>query len=221
MTHPIILAIDTSGTRCDVAIVKGEKLLAQATGMERNTHSEKLITLIDQSLSASTLLRKDLHAVAVSIGPGSFTGLRVGLSAAKGIAMALNVPILGIPTHQAVAEMLPPVDCLWVTTTARKDHFYWTEFIRRHPVRECYVIPVPALLERISSAVTLATDRPEWIANRLPPDLASKVTVLDERQAYPDAAMIGKLAVERILRGESDDLATLIPTYVQSFQGVM
>ncbi len=221
MTPPIILALDTSGSRCDVAVVKGDEPLAQATWIERNAHSEKLIPLIEEALAASTLSRQKIDAVAISIGPGSFTGLRVGLSAAKGLALALDVPILGIPTHQAVAEMLPPLDRLWVTHTAKKDHFYWTEFTKKQAVRDCCVISVTSLLGRITGPLTIAADRPEWIFARLPSDLSSIITVLDETRAYPDARMVGKLAFGRLSRGESDNVASLVPLYVQAFQGVM
>lgn len=221
MIPPIILAIDTSGTRCDVAVVKGDEPLAQATWTERNAHSEKLVPLIEEALAVSKLSQKQLNAVAVSIGPGSFTGLRVGLSAAKGLALALEIPILGIATHQAVAETLPPVDRLWVTNTAKKDHYYWTEFVNKKAVHECSVISITSLLGRIAGPVTIATDRPEWISLRLRPDQSSIVTVLDETRAYPDARMVGKLAFDRLSRGESDNVASLVPLYVQAFQGVM
>lgn len=100
----MILGIETATDVCSTALVHHGTVVGEQSLTEKNVHSEKLLLLIDQLLHKSTLLKKQLDAVAVSIGPGSFTGLRIGLSTAKGLALALDIPLLAVPTLDAVAE---------------------------------------------------------------------------------------------------------------------
>lgn len=101
----IVLAIDTSSTLCAAALwdtdthaERGRCVEAMATG-----HAERLMAVIDAALADAGLAYADLGAVAVSIGPGSFTGVRVGVSTARGLALALNIPAIGVSTLDAIA----------------------------------------------------------------------------------------------------------------------
>jgi tRNA threonylcarbamoyladenosine biosynthesis protein TsaB len=100
----MILAIETATEMCSTALVRDGEVLALRSVKEKNIHSERLLTLIDEVITESRIPRSSLSAVAVSIGPGSFTGLRIGLSAAKGLAMALDIPIIAVPTLDGIAE---------------------------------------------------------------------------------------------------------------------
>lgn len=100
----MILAIETSTEICSTALIREGTVLALRSVNERNIHSERLLTLIDEVIRESGAGRSSLSAIAVSIGPGSFTGLRIGLSAAKGLAMALTIPIIAVPTLDGIAE---------------------------------------------------------------------------------------------------------------------
>ncbi|MGA7159647.1 MAG: tRNA (adenosine(37)-N6)-threonylcarbamoyltransferase complex dimerization subunit type 1 TsaB [Bacteroidota bacterium] len=99
----MILAIETATDICGVALVHKGEALAQRTVSEKNIHSEKLLPLVDDVLSDASLLLRDVEAIAVSIGPGSFTGLRIGLSTAKGLSTAVQKPIIAVPTLDALA----------------------------------------------------------------------------------------------------------------------
>jgi tRNA threonylcarbamoyladenosine biosynthesis protein TsaB len=100
----VILAIETATEVCSTALIHEGKLLSQRSVNEKNIHSEQLMMLIDEMIRESNISKKNLDAVAVSIGPGSFTGLRIGLSSAKGIACALGTPIIAVPTLDGIAE---------------------------------------------------------------------------------------------------------------------
>lgn len=100
----MILAIETATEVCSAALIHTSNVLAQRSVHEKNVHSELLLSLIDEVLTESRILRSQVTAVAVSIGPGSFTGLRIGLSAAKGLAMSLKIPIIAVPTLDGIAE---------------------------------------------------------------------------------------------------------------------
>jgi tRNA threonylcarbamoyladenosine biosynthesis protein TsaB len=98
-----ILALDTATSACTVAVCDDERVLAEATLQVPRAHSTRLMPLIAQAVSDSGLNKADLDAIAVGVGPGSFTGLRIGLATAKGLGFALGKPCVGVPTLKAMA----------------------------------------------------------------------------------------------------------------------
>lgn len=100
----MILSIETATESCSTALVGQGTIVGVRTIVEKNIHSERLVPLIDELITAAGTSRKQLEAVAVSIGPGSFTGLRIGVSTAKGLSMALDIPLLAVPTMDGIAE---------------------------------------------------------------------------------------------------------------------
>lgn len=98
-----ILAIETSGNLCSVAVMLEEKFYIETNFFGKHIHSEKIFDMIDYAVKNSKLELKDFSHIAVSIGPGSFTGLRIGLSAAKGLALGSNLPIVPVPSMDAHA----------------------------------------------------------------------------------------------------------------------
>lgn len=101
---PSILLIETATDVCSVAIARDENILAIRENHEPNVHSALLTVYVDEVLREAGLSPAMLSAVAVSIGPGSYTGLRIGLSAAKGLCFALDVPLISISTLQSLAN---------------------------------------------------------------------------------------------------------------------
>jgi len=100
----MLLGIETATTVCAAAIARDGVLLAEELVDERNVHAEKLMGMIDAAFRRSGSSLEQMDGIAVSIGPGSFTGLRIGLSVAKGLAYAGAKPILPVPTLQAMAQ---------------------------------------------------------------------------------------------------------------------
>ena len=99
----MILAIETATDVCGAAVVHEGRVVAHRSISEKYIHSEKLLPMVNDVLLDASLLLKDDDAIAVSIGPGSFTGLRIGLSTAKGLAMARQKAIIAVPTLDALA----------------------------------------------------------------------------------------------------------------------
>jgi tRNA threonylcarbamoyladenosine biosynthesis protein TsaB len=99
----MILAIETATELCGVALVHGQECIGHRIVIEKNIHSERLMVLVDDLLREADVPVRSLDGVAVSIGPGSFTGLRIGLSVAKGLAYACGLPLLAVPTLDAIA----------------------------------------------------------------------------------------------------------------------
>ncbi len=98
-----ILALDTATQSCSVAVTNNEALCAELTALKNQTHSKHLMQMIDSVLSIAGFRVDDLDGLAVTIGPGSFTGLRIGISTIKGLAHALNRPVVGISSLEALA----------------------------------------------------------------------------------------------------------------------
>ena len=98
-----ILAIDTSGTNCSVSIIDDNKILADFTVNNGTTHSQNLVPMIEQAQKFANIELADIDAFACSVGPGSFTGLRIGIATIKGFALSLNKPVLSVPTLLSLA----------------------------------------------------------------------------------------------------------------------
>ncbi len=105
-----ILGIDSSGLTASAAIVADGVLTAEFTVNNKQTHSQTLLPMIDQVVTMSGIALEEVDGIAVAAGPGSFTGLRIGSSTAKGIAFALKKPILSIPTLEGLAYRLAVTD---------------------------------------------------------------------------------------------------------------
>lgn len=101
-----ILALDSSGLVASVAVVEEDNLLAEYTVNYKKTHSQTLLPMLDEISRMIELDLESIDAIAVAAGPGSFTGLRIGSATAKGLGLALNKPLIGVPTVEALAYNL-------------------------------------------------------------------------------------------------------------------
>jgi len=102
--RPVVLGFDCSGGACSAAILAGDVLLARRSEPMLQGHGERLLPLLAETLAAAGLGFAALDAIAVTVGPGRFTGLRIGIAAARGLALALDRPALGVGNFAAVAE---------------------------------------------------------------------------------------------------------------------
>ncbi len=120
-----ILSVDTSSNVASVAITDDEKLICEITVNTKKTHSQTLMSMIDSALKQSELEIKDIDLIASANGPGSFTGLRIGVSAVKGIAHALDIPVVGVSILEAMAYNMPFCEHLISPVMdARRDQVY-------------------------------------------------------------------------------------------------
>ena len=126
---PILLTIQTASPAGSVALSHGEHLLAELNLDSRKTPTEWLLTAIDDLLVKAELSKDSLDAVAVVRGPGAFTGLRVGLATAKGLALALGCPLIGISSLRCLAMQLPHASMpVCVMMDARKQEVYACQY---------------------------------------------------------------------------------------------
>ena len=105
----LLLAIDTAGVACSVAILDTEtdEIVSSLSENLGRGHAERLMAMIDEVLAARQVELKQIGRIAVGIGPGSFTGIRVGVAAARGFALALNIPVVGVTMLSVLAEVAP------------------------------------------------------------------------------------------------------------------
>ena len=108
-----ILALDSSGLTASVAVIEDENLMGEYTMNYKKTHSQTLMPMISEMMSMADVKPEELDAIAVSEGPGSFTGLRIGASIAKGLAWTLKIPIVPVSSLMGLAECRDAgTDCL-------------------------------------------------------------------------------------------------------------
>lgn len=106
----MILGVDSSGTVASVAILSGEIIVAEYTLNNKLTHSQTLLPMIEEAVRRADICLEDIEAIAVAKGPGSFTGLRIGASTVKGLGLVLKIPVIPIPTLEAMACQMFGVD---------------------------------------------------------------------------------------------------------------
>ena len=153
-----ILAIDSSGLVASVAVVEDDTLIAEFTMNYKKTHSQTLLPMLDEVKKAIQLDLESLDAIAVAAGPGSFTGLRIGSATAKGLGLALDKPLIGVPTVDAIAENLYETDSKAVICPimdARRNQVYTGIYrFREHKletIRQQDAVPMEKLLEELKS----------------------------------------------------------------------
>jgi tRNA threonylcarbamoyladenosine biosynthesis protein TsaB len=194
----LILAIDTALDACAAGVLDTEAghLLAQESEAMKRGHAEALMPLIARVMKASGIAFSDLDRIAVTTGPGSFTGLRVGLSAARGIALAANKPVVGVTTLTAYAAPIvsqnaehPVISAI----DARHDHVYF-QAVRGNgsslvPPR---VAPIEEALGASKfGAAYLVGNAARMLADRWPADAPPPFKV--DAQAAPDIAWVAWL----------------------------
>jgi tRNA threonylcarbamoyladenosine biosynthesis protein TsaB len=130
----VLLAFDTASSAVTVAVADGERLLATTTTVDARRHAELLAPAIVTVLAEAGVDRRELTAIAVGVGPGPFTGLRVGLVTARTLGFVLSVPVLGVCTHDHLALASGLTGPFRVVTDARRKEVHWSAYEGLHRV---------------------------------------------------------------------------------------
>jgi tRNA threonylcarbamoyladenosine biosynthesis protein TsaB len=210
-----VLAVDTSTLAGGVALLEDERIVGEYLLDVRTTHSERLLAGVDRLMADAGWSPEALDGLAVAVGPGSFTGLRIGLSAVKGLAFALAIPIAAVPTLDALAAALPHADRpICPVLTARKGEVY-ASLYRWHgggARREWeYLALSPAgLAARFTERVILVGDG----ASSVHSPLAELAPPPSRR---PSPAWVGHLGLDMLRAGATVAPADLVPLYLRPF----
>jgi tRNA threonylcarbamoyladenosine biosynthesis protein TsaB len=216
----IILSLETSTYVCSVALHADGTLLASAVTYREQSHASKLAVLIDQVLQLADVTMAQLSAVAVSSGPGSYTGLRIGTSTAKGLCYALNIPLIGVGALDSLAWVAGPFNTsnalLCPMIDARRMEVYCQLLDAQYGV----VSPVEAkVIDTESFRAPLEAGPVLFFGN----GAAKCQGVIQHKNAFfladvhPTADTVGKLAWEKFQRNETEDLVTFEPFYLKEF----
>ncbi len=221
----VILNIDTTTSVCSAALTAEGAILTHAEDFEGRNHASLLSGFIKQCLDFAADKELKLDAVAVSLGPGSYTGLRIGLSEAKGLAYGLEVPLIGINTLELMAtrvmfstDDVDPESILVPMIDARRMEVFTAAYdFGLLPLME----PQPLILDENSYAEILATGRPVLFFGD--GSIKAKEVITSENAAFvPDVVPLAvdmvALAERNFVRRDFIDLAYSTPLYLKDFQ---
>ncbi len=179
-----LLAIDTACSVLSIAAAKGDEITYYEADAGTK-HSELIMVVIDEQMKKAGLKQNDLNGVLCMGGPGSFTGLRIGYSAAKGLALALSIPFAPIPTLDCIAYSCQERSVLTLPVIqARKDSFFYTLFrggLRIAPDGEASICQITEILQQNCNSgekVTITGPAAEILKNELPQELALRLNFI-------------------------------------------
>jgi tRNA threonylcarbamoyladenosine biosynthesis protein TsaB len=217
-----ILAVETATPQGSVALADESGVLDEVRSPRGATHASWLMPAIERLLRTTRLSLEKIDGLAVSAGPGSFTGLRIGLSTVKGLALGAGKPVAAVSTLDALARSVPPCRRLLCTILdARKKEVY-TAFFRFDGnggmIRQTddLVLPPDRLAERIGEPVLFAGNGIEPYRQALETALGRRALFASDRFHYPRAGAVAALGLIRLARGRADALETLEPRYVRA-----
>lgn len=232
----IILGLDTATPTASVALVKDGKLIAEefydrsgktaqtSLAQPKGNHAEIILPLIDSVLAREKVSLKDLSGIAVSIGPGSFTGLRIALATVKGIAYDWGVPVVGVSTLLAnAARVKDHTGIICSLLDARKQEVYAAIYDRRGeslaPLSDERVCSIATAIEALRAIEmgnpVIIGDGASAYERRLAEAFgAARVSAGAELGTL--AAQVAALSWCRLVDGQSDELASLVPRYLRS-----
>ena len=223
----MILGIETATSICSVGIADGEQVIAELRFNIKNIHAEILAESIQQLLKLSGVPVQKFSAFAVSIGPGSFTGLRIGLATAKGLAFASGKPVVAVSTLQALAasnqfSVFSESYAVVPVIKAREGEVYSARFQNAwpEPVRQSdeLLLRVEQFQQWLQPPAVLCGSGVAMLQKQGILENLSNVVVVPEATATLSGGVIARLGAAKLARGEIADLPNLEPRYLQEFE---
>ena len=214
----LILCLETATTNCSVGIAKDGGILSiREDNSKGYSHAEKLHIFIQECLQEANLEMKDLDAVAVSKGPGSYTGLRIGVSAAKGIAFSLDIPLLSVPTLEVLAHMVKnPEGLIIPMIDARRMEVY----------AEVYNADFNSL-QKTKAVVLEESSFQQFLDSQIVHFVGNGVSKFEEickhpnarfhTSAFPSVKEMAALADNKYKISDTEDVAYFEPYYLKDF----
>lgn len=221
MSSVYILNLETATTNCSVSLSKdGETLVLKEDNSSSYSHAERLHVFIDEVLKEAQINRAKLSAIAVSKGPGSYTGLRIGVSAAKGLCYALDIPLISVPTLESLAHQVVIQDGKIVAMLdARRQEVYSCVFGSEHEeIRET----LAEIIDEHSFEDDLEQGAVYFVGNGVPKTKA----LINHNNAHfiegkmPSANEMSVLSFIKYKKNDIEDVAYFEPYYLKDFIAV-
>lgn len=214
-----ILSVDSSSVSASVAITENGKTLAENFINNGLTHSQTLMPMVEKTLNDADISINDIDLFAIANGPGSFTGVRIGIASVKGMSDALNKRCFAVSTLEAIAEPLKNEDCIaCAVMDARCNQVYTAFFDSGKRVCEDKAILIDELgieLQNFTKPIIFIGDGAELCYSKLA-NIVESSFVADENIRYIHASSIGRLAEEKMKNGEMPtDSINLVPYYLR------
>lgn len=225
-----ILAVETSTLSGSVALIEAppggngsprEKVLGETTVSTPETHSARLMPAIDRLLHETSLDIRQVQGIAVGLGPGSFTGLRIAVSTVKGLAYSLRVPVAGVPTLEALARNVPYARMqVCPVLDARKKEVYAALFGgdgegRLERLTEDQVLSPEDLCLRIGEKTLLVGNAVETYGELFRERLGNLALFAPPELSAPRAAIVARLSLSHFREGRTLDLSSFTPLYLR------
>lgn len=208
-----VLGIETATDVCAVGLVDGPRDLVDLALLKPRGHGARLAGLIDAALSAAGLTAADLDAVAVSAGPGSYTGLRIGVSTAKGLCLATGAALIGVPTLEALARSGPSASPTLAVLPSRRGEVYAAVYgSDGAAIREPAALALPDVDAWLPDVPELAVTGPAAGAVQ-----GAVTRDLSAVEARPSGLAIARLGRQRAESERVDDVAAFEPAYLKPF----
>lgn len=211
----LTLALETSARIAGVAVLRDEALLASGATGEQQRTAAALAPLVRDAVSQAGIELGDIDLIAVTVGPGSFTGLRVGVTMAKTLAYCLKCEVLGIDTLEVVAHQMPEnITSLWTVLDAQRQQLYAAQFQREadgswRTAQPTQIADADEWIALLTPQTHVAGPGLQKLVGRLP----EEIPVIPEEFWQPQAQAVGRLALTQYAVGSRDDLWRLAPLY--------
>ncbi|KMO85291.1 universal bacterial protein YeaZ [Megasphaera cerevisiae DSM 20462] len=216
----MLLAVETSSLVSSVALLHDNILRAELTIQAKLTHSEQLMPHIADMLEKASVQKQDIDSIAVSVGPGSFTGLRIGLATAKGLSFAWKVPIIGIETPVSMAwNFVGAAARICVLVDAQKGNVYasvyeWSQG-ELHVIMPVCIMPLTKILdilEQQGKRIVFCGDG-ITVGHQKIQEGCPLFSIAPPTMVIPRAGSLAMAALVRLKNNDIDDCMTLTPSY--------
>ena len=216
----LILGIETSTKTGSVAVASDSAVIAQYSLNIEVTHSERLMSTVDRVLKDTGLAIADLDGFAVAIGPGSFTGLRIGISTVKGLELATSKPVAAIPTLQALAWNLPFAGVpICPMLDARKNEVYAALYRYERAVlvqtMPDAAIPLAALAGKIEGVTIFTGEAAHIYRSEIERQFGDRALFAPSSAILPSAAAVAVIGLEMIAKNGQVEPDSLTPIYIR------
>ncbi len=216
-----ILAIDTSSKICSVSVLEDKNVLIENHNDDEKTHSQKLMPIIDETLKHANLTLDDIDLLACSQGPGSFTGIRIGISTVKAFADVKNIPIIGVTSLEALAYNVKSNNLVASIVDAKHDNVYFAMYefdngckIIEEPI-SCTITTVVEILKNHSNKNIILVGDGSAVHHELLNEELSNIKFASDEQNLQTSISVGLAALDKYNNSNYSPTFSVSPIYLK------